>query len=105
MVAIFKNKNRKGKVTGWRAVIRLKDYPVISKTFVRKQEAEDWGNDKERKIKNGQFNFDLHKSRRTFSELVDRFINDGVLENHKSAEDTVRHLNYWNDRLGKYGLV
>ena len=30
MVAIFKNKNREGKVTGWRAVVRLKDYPIIS---------------------------------------------------------------------------
>jgi hypothetical protein len=35
MAAIFKNKNRNGKVTGWRAVIQLKDYPVISKTFER----------------------------------------------------------------------
>ncbi|OGN61537.1 MAG: hypothetical protein A3F40_04360 [Chlamydiae bacterium RIFCSPHIGHO2_12_FULL_27_8] len=105
MVAIFKNKNKNGKVTGWHAVIRLKDYPVISKTFDRKQEAEDWGIAKEREIKAGQFNFDLHKSRRTLSDLVERYINDGVLENHKSAQDTIRHLNYWTERLGKFGLI
>ncbi|MFA6118923.1 MAG: hypothetical protein WCT85_04425 [Parachlamydiales bacterium] len=53
MVAIFKNKNKKRIVTGWRAVIRLKDYQVITKTFGRKQEAEDWGMAKEREIKVG----------------------------------------------------
>lgn len=35
--------DRNGKVTGWRAVVRIRGYPLLSvKKFERKQEADDW---------------------------------------------------------------
>lgn len=104
MASIFKRKNANGKSV-WRAVIRIKGYPTVCDHFERKQEAEDWAQDIEREIKAGRFKFDQHKKFRTFQELVDRYVTDGALEHHRSAEDTIRHLNYWKSRLGKYGLV
>jgi integrase len=105
MASIFKRKHKDGKSFTWRAVVRLKNYPVVCETFERKQEALDWGAEIERRIKLGQFKFDKHTCNHTYSDVVQRFINDGALEHHRSAEDTLRHLNYWKDRLGTYGLV
>lgn len=104
MASIFKRKNANG-TTVWRVVVRIKGYPTICNHFERKQEAEDWASDTERQIKAGQFKFDQHKKIHTFSELVERYIQDGALEHHRSADDTQRHLKYWESRLGAYGLV
>lgn len=49
------------KVTGWRAVVRIKGYPTVCGEFERKQEAEDWEEDTRRLIKAGQFQFERHK--------------------------------------------
>lgn len=104
MASIFKRKNDNG-TTVWRAVVRIKGYPTVCNHFERKQEADDWASNVERQIKAGQFKFDQHKQQHTFTELVDRYISDGTLEHHRSAEDTLCHLNYWKERLGAYALV
>jgi integrase len=104
-MSVYKRKDRNGKVTGWRAVVRIKGYPTVCKEFERKQEADDWKLAVTRKIKAGQFQFDQHKVQRTFSELVDHFKHSGALEHHRSAKDTIRHLEYWRNRLGDYALV
>ena len=41
-MSVYKRKDRNGKVTGWRAVVRMKGYPTVCKEFERKQEADDW---------------------------------------------------------------
>lgn len=104
MASIYKRKLKDGR-TSWRAVIRVKGYPSVCETFERKQEAEDWAIGIERKIKLGQFKFDQHKSQHTYNEIVERFLQDGALEHHRSVEDTLRHLDYWKERLGAYALV
>lgn len=104
MASIYKRKNRDG-TSCWRAVIRIKGYPTVCNHFDRKQEAEDWSQDVERKIKLGQFKFDQHNKVHTFEELTDRFINDGTLEHHRSSEDTLRHIDYWKSRFSDFGLV
>lgn len=93
MASIYKRRNQDGS-TVWRAVIRKKGYPSVSNHFERKQEAEDWAQDVERQIRTGQFKLDQHRQIHTFSELRERFIQDGALEHHRSAEDTKRHLEY-----------
>ena len=104
MASIFKRKNANG-TTVWRAVVRIKGYPTVCDHFERKQEALDWATDIERQIKAGKYNFDAHKKQHTFGELVDRYIQDGALEHHRSADDTKRHLSYWRSRFEKYDLV
>lgn len=104
-MSIYKRKDRNGKVVGWRAVVRIKGYPTVCKQCDRKEEANDWKIDTIRQIKAGQFQFERHKIQRTFSDLVDHFKQSGALEHHRSAKDTVRHLEYWKQRLGEYALV
>ncbi len=104
MASIFKRKNENG-TTVWRAIVRIKGYPTVCNHFDRKQEGEDWSANVEPEIKAGEFKFDQHKKIHTFSELLARYIQDGALEHHRSAEDTKRHLDYWGARLGSYGLI
>ncbi len=105
MASIYKRPSKDGKSFTWRVAVRVKGFPAICKTFDRKQEAEDWGQDTERRIKSNQFNFDQHKQHNTFNDLLDRATNDGVLQHHRSIDDTMRHLKYWGERLGNYDLV
>lgn len=104
MASIFKRKNKDG-TTCWRAVVRIKGYPTVCNHFDRKQEADDWAADIERKIKLGQFKFDQHKQQHTFSELINRYISDGALQHIRSVEDVTHHLTYWKKRLGDFALV
>jgi hypothetical protein len=104
-MSVYKRKDRNGKITGWRAVIRIKGYPTVCGEFERKQEADDWKIRTIREIKAGQFQFEQNKMQRTFGDLVEHFIKSGALEHHRSAKDTVRHLEYWKTRLGEYALV
>jgi integrase len=104
MASIYKRKNANG-TTVWRAVIRLKGHPTVCIHRDRKEEAKDDASEIERQIKAGQFKFDQHKKLYTFNELIDRYILDGALEHHRSADDTKRHLTYWKSRLGAYALI
>lgn len=104
MASIQKRKNKNG-TSHWRAVIRIKGYPTVCNHFDRKQEAEDWAADVEREIKQGKFNFDQHKKQHTFTQLFERYINDGCMEHIRSSEDVGHHLDYWKCRLGHYALI
>ena len=101
MASIYKRKDGKG----WRAVIRIKGHPTVCIRRERKEVAKDDAAEIEKQIKAGQFKFGQHKILHTFNELVDRYILDGVLEHHRSADDTRRHLAYWKSCLGAYALV
>jgi len=105
MASIYIRKSKDGKTLHWRAVVRIKGYPTVCETFERKQEAEDWGKDTESRIKSGQCKFNQQTHQNTFNQLVERFINDGCLEHYKSSQDTKRHLGYWQERHGSYGLI
>ena len=105
MASIYKRKSKDGKSVVWRAVVRIKGYPTICNHFDRKQAAEDWALEVERQIKRGEFKFDQYNQLHTFTELVERFLNNGAIEHHRSAEDTRRHLVYWQSRFDAFALV
>ncbi|KPK32599.1 MAG: hypothetical protein AMS24_03770 [Chlamydiae bacterium SM23_39] len=103
MASIYKRKLKKGH--SWRVLIHVKGYPKIYKDFERKEEAEDWAKETEMTIKRGRFKFNLHNKLHTLEELIERFLNDGKIEHHKSAKDTKRHLDFWKEKFGKFALV
>jgi integrase len=100
MASIYKRKDGKG----WRAVIRIKNHPTVCDHFDRKEEAEDWARDIERKIKLGQYSPNRAKEK-IVADLLDLYIKDVVMDHHKAAKDSVRQLNYFRETLGKYALT
>jgi integrase len=103
-MTIFKRTDLKNSKP-WRAVVRIKGYPTISRTFDRKQEAEDWKREVTQQIKSGKYRFTKLSQKKTVAELIDCYIQDAVNEHHKSADDTKRHLAYFREALGEYALV
>lgn len=104
MASIYKRTNKNGS-TVWRAVIRIKGHPSVSNHFERKQEAKDWAKEVESKIQVGKYKFGQEADRqRTLSELITRYIDDGVIGRHKAERDTIRQLSYFRDSLGSYAL-
>ena len=89
-MSIFKRKLKNGY--SWRAVVRVKGYPTVCKSFDRKQEAEDLENETKKQVKLGRFKFDQHKKLYAFQDLLDRYHQDGVLEHHRSQKDTRLHM-------------
>ena len=104
MASVYKRKDKDGTTVHWRAVVRVKGHPSISNHFARKQEADDWAADVERKIKRGQFKFERHKQQHTFAQLIERYVNDGAIQHIRSAEDVMYQLDYWKARVGDYAL-
>ena len=104
MVSIYKRKNENG-TTVWRAVIRIKGYPTISKSFARKQEADDSEEEQRRRIRNGQFNFTAHNKHHTYVDLLHRMETDGAFSLQRSFKHCKSQYDYWRERLGVYGLT
>ncbi len=105
MASIYKRKSKDGKSVVWRAVVRIKGYPTVCDTFERKQMAEDWAQDTERRIKLGGYNFETSNTTYTYAHLLDRMITDGALQHHRSLKNTQAQYDYWKKRLGTYALV
>ena len=104
MASIYKRKNENG-TTVWRAVIRIKGYPSISNHFERKQEADDWAKETERRITLGQFNFTAHNKHHTYTDLLHRMEGDGAFDLQRSFENCRSQFDYWKQRLGVYALI
>ncbi len=77
--------------------------PIQYKTFPTHQEAKDWAIQEEAKRRQGLYFPEKCKQKHTLSELIDRYIQD-ILPSIKSAEDVLRHLNWWKLKLGKFTL-
>ncbi len=101
MASVYKRKDGKG----WRAVIRMKGYPTVCETFDRKQEADDWAKETERRIKLGQFNFTAHNKHHTYADLLHRMEGDGAFDLQRSFKNCLSQFNYWKQRLGAYALI
>lgn len=105
MAAIFKRRLKDGKGFTWRAVIRIKGFPTTCESFERKQEAEDWAKETERRIRLGQYNYAAQKQQHTYADLSDRLHTDGVLQHQRSLKNTRSQFEHWKQRLGEYALV
>lgn len=106
MASVFKRKCKDSKSFTCRVVVLIKkSYPTASKSFERKQEAEDWGQETERRIKQGQFNYGQHKNQYTYEQLFARLYGDGALEHHKSIEKTRSQYEYWKSLFKDYALI
>ncbi len=104
MASIYKRKNENG-TSVWRAVIRIKGYPTVCNHFERKQEADDWVKDTERRSLLGGFNFDAHNQHHTYAQLIDRMYDDGFLSHYRSFKNCRAQFEYWKERLGAYALI
>ena len=71
MAFIEKRKTDDG-VTHYRVKIRLKDYPPVTKTLPRHDEAKRWARETETAIRDGLYFKTIEAKKHTLADLVDR---------------------------------
>lgn len=92
----------------FQVIIRLKGYPIQVATFKRKTDALAWAKKTEAAILEGRHFKEAEARRKTFSDLVDKYISTvvPVRHSHPIADKAIRrHLSWWNDHLGSYYLT
>lgn len=105
MATIQKRKKKSGGYS-YRVMIRQSDgFPQTYKTFPTRQEAKDWANQEEAKRRQGTYLPHRINKPKTLLDLIERFTTIVVPIKYKSANDILRHLNWWKNRLGKYALI
>jgi integrase len=93
----------------WQAVIRRKGYPIDSKTFERKVDAEAWARKVETDIDRGIYVSSNEAERTTLGDIIKEFIRDFAPKHYRQREDKKEAWRFQCDRLnevmGEYSLA
>jgi len=104
MATIQKRKKRDGTYS-YRVMIRQSDgFPAAYKTLPTRQEAKDWAQEEEVRRRQGFSSAEQAKQKHTLADLIDRYLTIILPTKSKNARDTKRHLLWWKEKLGKYGV-
>ena len=98
--SIQERRNPSGKSV-YRAQVRVKGYRTESATFDRKTDAKEWANRVESEMRSGRYRSESEARRRTFGEMIDRYVSD-VLPTKGKGTRIVQGPQYqrWKDELG-----
>ena len=93
----------------WQAVIRRKGYPIDSKTFEKKVDAEAWARKVERDIDRGVYLSSNEAERSTLGDIIKEFVRDFAPKHYRQREDKKEAWRFQCDRLsevmGEYSLA
>ncbi len=103
MANIQERKTKDGKVS-YRAQVRLKGYPAQTATFLRITDARKWVQQVESAIRDGRHFKTAEAKKHTLGDLVDRYINEGILDAKKDGKKQKTQLLWWKEQLGVYLL-
>ena len=87
----------------WQAIVKRRGYPLTSRTYETKKEAEAWARATERDMDCGQFLPNRDAERTLLHELIARYRRD-VLPTKRGAHFGTS-LRVLDDRLGRYSLA
>jgi len=104
MAGIYPRKDDAGNIIGWQAQVRKKGWPVQTKTFTSKRDAETWARRVEADIERGSFIPATLAERTTFSEIAERFEHE-YAPHHYRGEGWRWKLTRLRERLGAFSLA
>lgn len=87
----------------WQAIVKRKGYPLQSKTWNTRKEAEAWARQIESEMDRGVFVSRVEAERVTLSELIERYREDELP--NKRGKGIGPALNSLEAKLGKYSLA
>ena len=86
--------------------IRLKGFPPQTQSFDSKTIAKQWATLVERELRTGRYLPRVEAQRHTVTDLLDRYRKDVLPQKSaKLARDQTVHLDWWENKLGRYNLV
>ncbi len=90
----------------WKAVIRKTGWPISSKTFRTKRDAEDWARNVEDEMVRGVFINRADSHQLTLKAALDRYLSEITpTKRATTASRELRRAKTLKDRLGKYSLT
>ena len=101
MAYIEKREGKNG--TTYRAQIKRKGSPALSKTFKRKTDAEAWAKKNEVAMIEGEHFPERAAQRHTFHEAAERYLAEH-LQTLTSPANRKRNVHWWDERLGRLRL-
>lgn len=104
-MAEIKKRKRKNGEYSYTACVRLKGSPMVSKTFKRKTDAQEWANKTETAVKDN-INFPKRKAQKlTVSEIIDKFIEFELSKKkEKIQKDFLKALDWYKNEIGSLYL-
>lgn len=81
--------------TKWQCIIKRTGYPIQTKTFDLKKDAEKWGRLQERDIDSGQWVDRTEAERTTLSDLLERYAKE-VSSTKRGSQQELQRLAYFN---------
>ncbi len=102
MAYIEKRTGKNG--TSYKVQIRRKGFPVITKSFTRKTDAEAWARQQEADLERGQLFPEREAMRRTVKDACIKYLAEHV-QKMAHPKDRTRHINWWVERVGHLRLV
>ena len=103
MAYIQKRAHPNGKIS-YRARIRVIGMPDKSATFATRSQAKIWAQRMESEYRQGRYFPKQDDKERTFSDLIDRYIENELPKTPKSLAKQSSQLLWWNKHLGSYYL-
>lgn len=88
----------------YRARVRVKGHPPITKTFNSYTLAKKWKKNTEVEIDAGRYFDKLESQKHTLGEAIDRYIELVLPRKPKNASNVEQHLLWWKRQLGDYTL-
>jgi len=104
MAGIYPRKDDDGNIIGWQAQVRRKGWPVQTRTFTSKRDAEAWARRVEADIERGCFISTTLAERTTFKEVAERFAAE-YAPHHYRGESWRFKLDRLMERLGDFSLA
>ncbi|MCB2213288.1 site-specific integrase, partial [bacterium] len=83
----------------FRALVRLKGFPVQSATFENVSKARLWIQNTEVELRDGRYFGVLPGSKLTLKKLIKRY-REEILPDLRSRKSRESHLSFWEERLG-----
>jgi integrase len=98
MASIKKRINKDGSET-YRVQVRMKGYPPQNATFPTKTKAKHWAQQTESAIREGRYFHQAEAKKRTFAEMVDRYVETILPLKPKSISAQKQQLLWWKEEF------
>lgn len=103
MASIQKRKKANAEYS-YRVRIRIEGSPLITETYRTRKEAEAFARRMESEVRAGRYFGHQDSKERTFSDLVNRYIEIELPKTPKSFDKQSKQLRWWQKHLGDYFL-
>lgn len=104
MASITAREDQDGIVIGWQARVRKKGYPVQTRTFRLKSDAQVWARSVENEMDRGIFVSRVEAENTTLSDALDRYARE-ILPNKKSVGPELARMAHLKAGLGSMTLA